>query len=396
MKTISTARLFAIALAGAALGACAQPAATGGAGGPSPARAAQDVPALKDVFAPHFMIGTALDTAQFTRRDTGAVRLAIQHFNTVTPENVMKWEVIHPEPGRYDFSLADRFMEFAEANDMFVVGHTLVWHSQTPAWVFEDGSGNPATREQLLARMREHIQTVMGRYRGRVQAWDVVNEALNEDGTLRQSPWLQIIGEDYLEHAFRFAHEVDPQAELYYNDYSLEGRADKRAGALRLVRRLQHAGAPIHGIGLQGHLGLERPTAAQLDTAITEFAELGIHVMITELDIDVLPPAGQYRGADISYRVELQESLNPYRTGLPDEVQQQLARRYADLFDVFLRHRDVISRVTFWGVHDGQSWRNYWPVEGRTAYPLLFDRDFQPKPAFHTVVETARQATAGR
>jgi endo-1,4-beta-xylanase len=348
------------------------------------------------VFAPQFRIGAALNEDQFRGIDARGAEIARRHFNSATPENVMKWEVIHPEPGRYDFSLADRFVQFAEENEMFIVGHTLVWHSQTPAWVFQDAQGGPATRELLLERMRDHIRTVVGRYRGRVHAWDVVNEALNEDGTLRQSPWLQIIGEDYLEHAFRFAHEADPQAELYYNDYSIEHNAAKREGAVRLIRNLQSAGAPVHGMGLQGHLNLTRPTLPQLDSAIVAFADLGIKVMITELDIDVLPPAGQYQGADISYRAELQEQLNPYREGLPEAVQQELAQRYADLFDVFLKHRDVITRVTFWGVHDGQSWRNYWPIEGRTAYPLLFDREYQPKPAFDAVVGTARRLAAAR
>jgi endo-1,4-beta-xylanase len=358
-----------------------------------PGRAVDAQPALHEVFAGSFLIGAALSENQIAGVDAMARALAERHFNSATPENVMKWERIHPQPGRYDFGPADRFVEFGERHGMFLVGHTLVWHSQVPEWVFQDGSGNPATREVLLERMRDHIHTVVGRYRGRVHAWDVVNEALNEDGTLRQSPWLQIIGEDYLAHAFRFAHEADPEAELYYNDYSLEN-APKRNGAVALVRRLQEQGVPIHGIGSQLHAWPDWPSLEQLDSTIVAFAGLGIPIMITELDINVLPPAFQYQGADVGMQAELRDALDPYRDGFPEERQQQLAERYAELFRVFLNHREVIPRVTFWGVHDGQSWLNNWPVRGRTNYPLLFDRQGQPKPAFHAVVQVGRQAAA--
>ena len=277
---------------------------------------------------------------------------------------------------------------------MFIVGHTLVWHSQTPRWVFQDASGQPVSRDTLIARMREHIQTVVGRYRGRVRGWDVVNEALNEDGTLRHSPWFNIIGEDYIAMAFRFAHEADPAAELYYNDYSLENAA-KRQGAVALVRRLRAEGVPITGIGSQDHVQMDWPTPAQVDSTLTAFGQLGVKVMITELDVDVLPRATQQRGADVSLNVAARSDLNPYVAGLPDSVQQALARRYADLFAVYLRHKDVVERVTFWGVTDGDSWKNNWPVRGRTNHPLLFDREGRPKPAFDAVIRVARQA-AGR
>jgi endo-1,4-beta-xylanase len=283
---------------------------------------------------------------------------------------------------------------FGERNGMFVIGHTLVWHNQTPRWVFQDAAGQPVSRDTLVARMREHIQTVVGRYRGRVRGWDVVNEALNEDGSLRRSPWLTIIGEDYLAMAFRFAHEADPAAELYYNDYSLENAA-KRQGAVDLIRRLRAEGVPVTGVGLQDHVQMDWPTPAQLDSTIAAFAGLGVRVMITELDVDVLPRATQQRGADVALNVGARADLNPYTAGLPDSVQQALARRYADLFAVYLRHRDAVERVTFWGVTDGDSWKNNWPVRGRTNYPLLFDRDGRPKPAFDAVIREARRA-AGR
>jgi endo-1,4-beta-xylanase len=358
---------------------------------PDAAAQLDDEPGLSQVYAGSFLIGAAMNDDQVSGRDPVSAGIAARHFNSVTPENVMKWELIHPEPGRYDFDAADRLVQFGEENDMFVVGHTLVWHSQTPGWVFEDGNGNPATREQLLERMRDHIHTVVGRYRGRIHGWDVVNEALNEDGSLRQSPWLQIIGEDYLEHAFRFAHEADPQVELYYNDYSLEN-APKRSGAVRLVRTLQQAGVPIHGIGTQLHGRIEWPSIAQTDSTIAAFAATGLKVMVTELDIDVLPAAWHIRTADVNLRAELRDSLNPYVEGLPNEVEQAQAQRYEELFQLFQRHRDAISRVTFWGVRDSDSWLNSWPVRGRTNYPLLFDREGEPKAAFEAVIEVGREA----
>lgn len=349
-------------------------------------------PALKDELHGAFRIGVAINLAQIEDRDTQGVALIERHFDATTPENILKWESVHPAPGTYAFDGPDRYVAFGERRGMFIVGHTLVWHNQTPRWVFQDAAGRPASRDTLLARMKDHIFSVVGRYRGRVKGWDVVNEALNEDGTLRQSPWLKIIGDDYIAKAFRFAHEADPAAELYYNDYSLANPA-KRAGAVALVRRLQAQGIPVAGIGMQGHYKMDWPTPAAVDSTIAEFAKLGIKVMITELDVDVLPAAApQYRGADVNLTVAARKALNPYPTALPDSVQQALARRYAELFTAILRHRDVVSRVTFWGVDDADSWLNDWPVRGRTSYPLLFDRAGRPKPAFDAVVDAVRRA----
>jgi endo-1,4-beta-xylanase len=347
-----------------------------------------DHPSLKAVFDDTFMIGTALNHSQIYGTDARGLELVVHHFNSITPENVTKWELIHPRSGEYDFDAADRFVEFGEKHDMFMVGHTLVWHSQTPRWVFEDDNGDPINRDGLLERMRDHIHTVVGRYKGRIQSWDVVNEALNEDGSLRESPWYRIIGQDYLLKAFEYAREADPDAELYYNDYSLEV-PEKRDGAIQLVRYLQEHGAPITGIGTQGHYMLDWPDLDEIEKTITEFAALGIDVMVTELEIDVLPAAFEYQGADISRRADLEDRLNPYVDGLPEEVERELEQRYRDIFEVFVKHSDVMSRVTFWGVTDGDSWKNNWPVRGRTNYPLLFDREWQPKPAFYSIMEIA-------
>lgn len=356
---------------------------------------AQEQSTLKAAFKDDFLMGAALNEAQFTSLNPAQTKLIRRQFNSITPENVMKWEIIHPRPGQYRFAAADRFVAFGEKHGMFVVGHTLIWHSQTPDWVFED-DGKLLSREVLLERMREHIITIVGRYKGRVKGWDVVNEALNPDGSLRPSIWLRVIGEDYLQKAFEFAHAADPAAELYYNDYSLE-HAPKREGAVRLVRRLQAAGVKIHGIGTQQHLRLDRPTLAEVDATLTAFGGLGVKVMVTELDVDVLPTRSRDRGADVSLRLEADPALNPYTNGLPAAVGHALAERYADLFEIYLKHRSTLDRVTFWGVTDGDSWLNDWPIQGRTSHPLLFNREGRPKSCFEAVVNVHQnQLSANR
>ncbi len=349
-------------------------------------------PTLKEAFQDKFLIGVALNPAQFTEQNAAQAALVKKQFNSITAENVMKWEKLHPAPDRFDFGPADQFVAFGTKHGMTIIGHTLVWHSQTPRWVFEDGKGGPADRATLLARMSNHIHTVVGRYKGRVKGWDVVNEALNEDGSLRRSPWLRIIGEDYLVKAFEFAHAADPAAELYYNDFSLENEP-KRNGAVKLIKTLQAAGVKVHGIGTQTHAKLDWPTPQEVEDTITTFSRLGVQVMVTELDIDVLPSRSRDRSAEVSRRDTAAPALNPYPKNLPDSVQQELARLYGDIFAVYVRHADKISRVTFWGVTDGDSWLNNWPIRGRTSYPLLFDRNGQPKPAFEAVIKTARPKT---
>jgi endo-1,4-beta-xylanase len=343
-------------------------------------------PALKDAFKDCFRIGVALNQATFTGEDTNAVAIAKAQFNTITPENILKWESVHPEPNKFAFDLPDQYVAFGEKNGMFIIGHTLVWHNQTPKWVFQDDKGNELSRDALLNRLKEHISTVVGRYKGRVRGWDVVNEALNDDGSMRKTPWYRIIGDDYLIKAFQFAHEADPAAELYYNEFALDKRG-KRKGAIALIKKLQTAGVPVTGIGYQAHVKLETPSVAVVDKVITDLAALGIKVMITELDVDALPSGKSYAGADIDKLAKYRASLDPYTNGLPAEVQKKLAERYRDLFRVFVKHRDVIPRVTFWGVEDGGSWLNSFPIRGRTNYPLLWDRQYRPKPAFDAVLQ---------
>lgn len=347
-----------------------------------------DRPALKKIFEKDFYIGAALNLDQITGKDAASIALVKEQFNSITPENILKWERVHPEPDKYDFEPVDKFVTLGEQNKMFIVGHTLLWHQQTPAWVFQDKAGNPTDRETLLKRLRDHIMTVAGRYKGRINGWDVVNEAVEADGSLRKTKWLEIIGSDYVQKAFEFAREADPNAELYYNDYDM-WKKEKVERVVQLIRDLQSKGVRVDGIGMQGHWGLDYPPLDEADAAIQAFSALG-NVMITEMDVRVLPDPGQSQGADVSLSFEFQKKYNPYAEAFPDSMQQALAKRYAEFFTLFHKHADKISRVTFWGVHDGQSWHNNWPVRGRTAYPLLFDRKFQPKPAFDAVIQTAK------
>lgn len=357
---------------------------------------ASAAPALRDAFADDFLVGVALNTQQVDGTDAKAGEIAARQFSAVTAENDMKWATIHPRPDYYDFRRSDAYVAFAEKNKMEVIGHTLVWHSQTPGWVFQGAPGKAASREELLERMKDHIQSVVGRYKGKVHGWDVVNEVISDGPEgLRESPWKRIIGDDFIAQAFRFAHEADPEAELYYNDYGLV-RRDKRARTITMLKGLLESGVPIDAVGMQGHYSLKWPEIGEVEKAIEDFSALGLKVMITELDVDVLPSKGDVGVADVS-RVEAGDpKLDPYTDGLPEEVQKQLADRYAELFKVFVRHRKDITRVTFWGLGDGQSWLNYFPIRGRTNHPLLIDRKLLPKPAFFAVLEVAKEEPSGR
>ncbi|MGY8900630.1 MAG: endo-1,4-beta-xylanase [Paraglaciecola sp.] len=348
--------------------------------------ATRQISSLKAHFNKQFLVGSAINAQQAkkTNKDTHAIIIA--QFNTITPENEMKWERIHPKPDKYEFSLSDEYVNYGLTNNMFTIGHTLVWHSQTPDWVFEDAQGKPISRLALLARMKDHIHTIVSRYKGKIKGWDVVNEALNEDGSLRDSKWLQIIGDDFIEKAFTYAHEADPNAELYYNDYNLY-KPDKSAGAARLIKSLQDKGIPVHGVGLQGHYSLTHPDLSELEDALTLFSTLGIQSMITELDVSVLPfPSEAEQGADIRQDLDLQKALNPFPNGLPQKQQDALSARYRAIFSLFLKQQNHLSRVTFWGVNDANSWRNNWPMRDRTDYPLLFDRTNRAKAAYDAVI----------
>ena len=343
--------------------------------------ASTTTPSLKETFKKDFAIGAALNTQQIEEKDPKAAALVPQQFNVVTPENIMKAEVIHPQWDKYNFEMADKLVEYGAKHNIKVNAHTLIWHSQLPAFVRRIHDA-----DSLRQFFTDHITTIAGRYDGKVLSWDVVNEALEEDGSMRKSIFWQKLGDNYVTDAFRLAQKAAPHTELYYNDYNIEQPA-KRAGAIALIKRIQAAGVRIDGVGIQGHWHLNKVPLKEIEESILEYSALGLKVMFTELDIEVLPR--NFQGADVNQRSNGNSSANnPYVNGLPDSVQQQLANDYASLFRLFLKYKDKVARVTFWGVNDGQSWLNGWPIPGRTNYPLLFDREFKPKPAFYKVIET--------
>src|SRR5215471_5573840 len=307
--------------------------------------AADATVSLMDAFKGCFKVGVALNQRQFTEQDTNGAALVKRQFNAVSPENVMKWERIHPRsgPDGYDFEAADRYVEFGEKNGMFIVGHTVVC-----------------------------------RYKGRIKAWDVVNEALNEDGSLRKSAWCRIIGEDYIAKAFEYAHEADPAAELRYNDYSIENEL-KHNGVIALVKKLQADKVPISGLGSQTHANLTWPTAELLDSALTAFAELGLPISITELDVNAALRGQRNQSADVA------QNAQGNGGSVVEDANQKLAEQYASLFRVFVKHRKQIELITFWGVTDRDSWRRF-------GKPLLFDGEWRPKPAFDAVTAEAKNA----
>ena len=341
---------------------------------------------LKDAYQGHFLIGTALNQWQIAGKDSASMVVVARHFNCITAENAMKWGPIHPKPSEYSFALADSFIAIGEALHQSVIGHVLVWHSQTPRWVFQDDAGNPADRETLLSRMKDHIDHVAGRYKGRILGWDVVNEAFEDDGSLRESPWKKIIGDAFIEKAFIYAHEADPNAELYYNDFNMwkEGKVD---AVVRMVKDFQARGIPIHGIGMQGHWGHDYPLMDELTAALNQYSALGVHVMITEMDLNILPRPDSYTGADIQKSFQMMDKMNPWPAGLPDSMNTVFTNRYLELFKTFCAYDECITRVTLWGVQDGTSWLNFFPIPRRTAYPLLFDRECKAKPVVNLLIQ---------
>jgi endo-1,4-beta-xylanase len=398
-----------------------------------PAGSAETVVSLKDAFKDHFMVGTAINrnittgaagfrrTAEEVSKDVALVK---EQFNQITAENEMKWMSVHPQAGKdgYNWTAADAFVEFGTKNHMQLVGHTLVWHGQTPNWVFEGthlppgtkpeskpaGEGNKpaatstsptppgpgsgpegrgfggfrgfnldgprASREELLERMREHILTVVGRYKGKIKVWDVVNEAIADGGPdiLRKSPWSVIIGPDFIEKAFQYAHEADPEAILRYNDYGLENPA-KRKKLIALIKELQEKKVPVMAIGSQAHLNVSI-TFEAMDQSLADIKTLGIPIHITELDVNSATSGQRNTGADIGANATATEG------GLVAEADKKLTDAYVGVFRAILKHRDAVKLVTFWGPNDANSWRS----RGR---PLLFDGDCKTKPAFDAVVK---------
>jgi endo-1,4-beta-xylanase len=396
-----------------------------------------NMPTLKDAYKEHFYVGVAINrtiatgtpvradnvnrNSEQVAKDTAVV---LEQFNQIVPENDLKWQLIHPQQGAdgYNFGPADAFVSFGLSNNLYLVGHTLVWHGQTPNWVFQGTnlppgvtnasasvpalvvgtnapgtnasagrrmgrgpgggfgrggfSGPRASREELLERMREHIHTVVGRYKGKIKVWDVVNEALADGGTniLRNSLWLEIIGPGFIAKAFEYAHEADPDAILRYNDYSLEN-AGKRRKLIALIKSLQEQHVPVMAIGSQTHVSVTSPSFEEEDKVLTELETLGLPIHITELDVNSAQGGQRSNSGDVAANASTTQG------GLVSNSDQRLANAYAGLFRAFLKHKSV-KVVTLWGVNDGVSWR----AQGR---PLLFDANDQPKPAFDAVIGVA-------
>jgi endo-1,4-beta-xylanase len=387
---------------------------------------AAETTTLKNAYEKHFYVGVAINRTIATgaavqannvnrriEQVTKDIALVKQQFNQISPENDLKWALIHPREGAdgYEFGPADAFVNFGASNNLYIVGHTLVWHGQTPRWVFQgtntpDGgtnieprvpasagiatngpgraqfgrggfTGPRASREELLQRMHDHIHTVVGRYKGKIKVWDVVNEAVADGGTniLRNSLWLEIIGPDFISKAFEYAHEADPEAILRYNDYGLENPT-KRHKLIALIKALQEQHVPVMAIGSQTHVSVSSPSFEQEDEALTELETLGLPIHITELDVNSAAGGQRNTSADITSNAATTQG------GLVDDANQKLANAYERLFRAFLKHEKSVKVVTFWGVNDGVSWRS----NGR---PLLFDREDQSKPAFDAVIRVA-------
>jgi endo-1,4-beta-xylanase len=400
-------------------------------------RSAEKPAALKDAYKNHFLVGAAVNRSMVTgatfrrtsEQNARDIALLKEQFNQVTAENDMKWQLIHPRDGKdgYDFGPADAFVNFAVSNKMYLVGHTLVWHSQTPNWVFAGTNPPPsgatntppnsvadtnaaganatgrgqfgrgfgggffgrytgprASREELLQRMRDHIHTVVCRYKGRIKTWDVVNEAIADSNTtnvLRNSLWLEIIGPDFIARAFEYAHEADPDAILRYNDFGLENPA-KCKKLITLIKSLQQQKVPVHAIGSQAHINVST-SFETMDEALTELATLGLPIHITELDVNSAAGGQRNFGADIANNAAVTQG------GLVSDADRKLADAYAGIFRAFVKHRDSVKMVTFWGVNDAVSWR-------ANAKPLLFDGNNQPKAAFNAVIAEAEKVAPAK
>ena len=334
-------------------------------------------PTLKAYFGDKFLIGAAINVNQSSGKDSMAVEVIKRHFNSVVAENCMKCEEIHPLENVYHWDEADQFVKFGEENGMTVIGHCLIWHSQCAPWFFVDREGNQVSAEVLKDRMRSHITTIMTRYRGRITGYDVVNEAILDNGDYRQSKFYEILGEEFIPWAFKCAHEADPDAELYYNDYSM-AQPGKRDAVVKLVKNLKARGLRIDAVGMQSHMGMGHPDFSEYEKTIQALIGAGVDVQFTELDMDAIPTISF--GAAVEDRAAYLAQMNPYPEGLPDSVSNIWNARMKQVFQIYDKYSDHIKRVTAWGVQDGDSWKNDWPMKGRTNYPLLFDRNYEMKP----------------
>ena len=338
---------------------------------------------LSDRYKDLFHLGAAINEDIILGKDLQSKNIVTSEFNSITPENSLKWMFLQPFPNKFNFGAADKYVELGIKNNMHIVGHALVWHNQLADFMKTTGS-----RSEFKKHVENHINTVVSRYKGKIDAWDVVNEAFNENGSLRPSVFKKQMGDNYIEDVFKLAKTADPDADLIYNDYNLYKPA-KRVGVLKMVKKLQENGTKINAIGVQAHWRLNSPSLMEIEQIILDISDLGVEVMFTELDVTVLPNPWELVGAEVTQnfsKFEGDPKMDPYPKALPKSVEKQLAKRYEDIFKLFIKHQDKISRVTFWGVMDKHSWLNDWPIKGRTNYPLLFDRNYQPKKAYNKLI----------
>jgi endo-1,4-beta-xylanase len=330
-----------------------------------------------------FYLGAAINENTILGLDPKSATIVNSEFNTITPENSLKWMFIQPKPNKFNFEAADKYVEMGLKNNMYIVGHALVWHAQ-----LADFMQNIDNSAEAIKHVDNHINRLVSRYKGKIDAWDVVNEAFEEDGSLRLSVFYKNMGKNYIEEVFRITEKADPDADLIYNDYNLY-KPEKRAAVLKMVKNFKSNGTKINGVGVQAHWDLKSPSLEEIEQIILDIHAEGVSVSFTELDISVLPNPWEMVGAEVTQnfsKFEGDPKMNPYPNGLPDAVQEKLAKRYQDIFNLFVKHSDKINRVTFWGVMDKHSWLNDWPIKGRTNYPLLFDRDYQPKVAYERLL----------
>jgi len=335
-----------------------------------------------------FLFGVAVNMQQVNGVKPIESDLIAKEFSAIVPENSLKPQPIHPEENRYFWDDADKLVAFGEKNKQTVTGHCLIWHSQIGRWFFIDADGKDVAPEVLKERMRQHILNVVGRYKGRIKGWDVVNEAFEDNGNYRNSKFYQILGKDFIKYAFQFAHEADPNAQLYYNDYNVE-RPAKCNAIVGLVKELKTAGCRIDAVGSQSHMHMTSPTPDATETSFKKIKDAGVHILITEWDISILP--SPYAGANIGTNFGYSNEMDPYREGVPDSIQQKWNKRMLDMFGLFLKYNDVVDRVTVWGLTDNTTWLNNFPVRGRKDYPVLFDRNNQRKPVVDEMIRMAEK-----
>jgi endo-1,4-beta-xylanase len=369
-KPTLTRTMISIVAAFALVTAMVMQSSCGSFGGNKKLSAADSLKGLKDFYKDYFVIGVAIGPNNLQGEQAEVIK---RHFNSITAENVMKPALIHPEENRYFWDDADKLVNFAEANGIKMRGHTLCWHAQTGAWMFVDSLGNPASKELALKRLKDHITTVVSRYKGKVYAWDVLNEVITDNDTAkspyRQTPWLKLIGEEYIGKIFQWAHEADPDAILVYNDYNSENPG-KRDRIYNMVKKLLDEGVPVHAIGLQGHWSITEPTEQNLRDAIAKFSSLGVELQVTELDVTTYSSRNDTIGL-----------------GFTPEREQKQIDLYKMAFKVFRENNKAITGVTFWNLSDRGSWLDRrGPRQVTKVYPLLLDEKLQPKKAFWEVV----------